>query len=356
VKLPTLQFVIKGDLQQRTGGYIYDAHIIRGLEKLGWAVSVHSTSSHSTKKVQTHTNLEIILDSIKDGQTVILDGLAMGQHPDELGRHCHRLKLISLLHHPLSEESGLSPSEKTRLLEVEMKALGTCTGVITTSQFTAKQLVDMNVAEKIVRTVIPGTDPVPCAKGPHNNTPPRLLCVASVIPRKGLDILVEALHQIQHLDWECICAGDLERSPHYASKILNSVSERHLNHRILFTGECSSSTIAKLYDLSSIFVLASRYEGYGMVLTEAVVRCLPVISTTGGAIPHTLNGTSAVLVPPGNANCLADAIKAALDSHSDNNHRSGKPKGAQSRFPTWDQTIQHFEEAIITLVPDICHP
>ena len=352
---PSLQFVVKGDLEQRTGGYIYDAHIIRGLENLGWTISVHSTSpdSANSKETDAHLGLEDILNSIEDGQTVILDGLAMGEHPDQLGPHSHRLKLISLMHHPLFEETGYSESEKARLLELEMKALTTCTGVITTSQFTAKQLRGLNVAKKIVKTVIPGTDQPPSTKGPQHNTPHRLLCVASIIPRKGLDVLVDALDKIQHLEWECICAGDLDRSPDYVSKLLNSVAEKHLSNRILFTGECSNSTIAKLYDLSTIFVLPSLYEGYGMALTEAAVRGLPVISTTGGAIPHTLKGTPAFLVPPGNSTCLADAIETALNNRPDSDLRLIKSQEAQSRFPTWKQTARHFEDAVTALVPDI---
>jgi glycosyltransferase involved in cell wall biosynthesis len=347
VKSSSLHFIIKDDLEQRTGGYIYDDHIIRGLRELGWVISVHSTSLSSSKiGTPPNNSLENILNSIEEGQTVILDGLVMGRNPRELSRHTHRLKLISLLHHPLFKESGLPQSEMVRLFEMEKKALTNCVGVITTSQFTANQLATMNIPTEIIRTVIPGTKPALPAKGPHKNAPPRLLCVASVIPRKGFHILIDALHKIRCLDWECICAGSLDRSPSYASEILETVAKHQLGHRILFTGECSSATIDKLYDFSSIFVLASLYEGYGMVLAEAATRSLPIISTTGGAIPYTMKGTPAILVPAGDSNSLADALRNTLNNLADESY------SVQNQFPNWEQATRNFEDAITSLVPD----
>ena len=347
----TLHFIIKGELDQKTGGYIYDARIIQELRLLGWNITVYSTANSSPgEEGRVAEDLESILSGIEDNEVVILDGLVMGQQPLVLGQHAHRLRMISLLHHPLSEESGLTELEKDRLFHSEKAAVASCIGVITTSDFTSQQLNNMGVLESIIKTVIPGTDRSPISMGPHKTFSPRFLCVASVIPRKGLDTLVESLSQIMHLDWECICAGSLDRNPGYASTILKMARDKELKGRILFTGECSQSTIDKFYHISSIFVLPSMYEGYGMVLTEAAIRGLPIISTTAGAIPNTLKGINAVLVPPGDTQSLAKAMEQALaDETPDSEGFTIRANQAQKHFPNWKSTTKHFEEAIKTL-------
>ena len=299
-------------------------------------------------------NLELILSGIIDGQIVILDGLIMGHHPHVLKRHSQRLTLISLLHHPLSEESGLGEAQKSHLFQSEMAALTACAGVITTSDFTSQQLRMMRVPKDKIKTVAPGTDPSQAAVGPHKHSPPRLLCVASIIPRKGLDTLVESLSLIRELDWECICAGSLSRNPSYACDIVRTVRNQNLNDRVLFTGECSSLTINKFYELSSIFVLPSRYEGYGMVLSEAASRGLPIVSTTGGAIPHTLKDIPARLVPPGDPHRFANALESALSEYKNQEGEAFSKRAVkvQNYFPNWETTATCFEDSVKILVSD----
>ena len=72
-----------------------------------------------------------------------------------------------------------------------------------------------------------------------------------------------------------------------------------MGERVEFVGECDEAALNALYDESSVFVLPSYFEGYGMVLTEALARGLPIVSTTAGAIPDTVPPEAGVLVAPG---------------------------------------------------------
>ena len=88
------------------------------------------------------------------------------------------------------------------------------------------------------------------------------------------------------------------------------------------------------------------YEGYGMVLTEAATRGLPIISTTAGAIPNTLKSINAVLVPPGDTQSLAKAMEQALAGESRNSEGfTIRANQAQKHFPDWKSTTKTFEEA-----------
>ena len=240
-------------------------------------------------------------------------------------------------------------------------------GVIVTSSFTAHGLGRFGVDAARVRVARPGTDPAPPAGGPAPGEPPQLLSVASVVPRKGHDVLVRALARLRDLPWRCVCAGSLERAPDHARGVRALAAERGLAARIRFAGECGRAALDRIYAGSSLFVLASHYEGYGMVLTEALARGLPVVSTTGGAIPHTLPPDAALLAPPGDDAALAAALGSLLDAEAPGAVQSGGAVGpgaarraglaAAARrhaaaLPDWDTAARTFEAQLLALAPE----
>ena len=301
------------------------------------------------------------LAAIPIGSRVMIDGLAMGALPEVVHEHRERLRILALLHHPLADETGLTADQQERLAVLEEATLAACRGVVVTSPFTASRLQAFGVARERVRAVCPGTDRVPPATGPGPKAPPRLLCVASVIPRKGQDILVGALARLRDLCWDCVCVGSLEAHPSFTEAVLRRVRDAGLRSRIDFVGECDARMLDEEYDRSSIFVLPSHYEGYGMALTEALARGLPVVSTSGGAIPQTLPDEAALLVPPGDEEALATALRALL-SEPCRSRENGDPSGSDNRarlaaaarrhaasLPDWDQAARAFAKATLEL-------
>src|SRR5690606_33092759 len=142
-------------------------------------------------------------------------------------------------------------ADGARLAGLEREALAACRGVIVTSGFTARRLEAYDVPAARVRAVLPGADPAPAAAGPAPGERPRLLCVGSVTPRKGHDVLVAALEQIADLPWSCACAGSLERAPDFAEGVLARVRGSGLANRIVFAGECQEEALGALYHAAS---------------------------------------------------------------------------------------------------------
>ncbi len=106
---PELHVVIPGALDQRTGGYLYDAHIVTGLRRLGWHVEVLSLEgSFPDGDAPARASLSAALESLRDGSTVVIDGLAMGGLPGPVRANGDRLRILSLVHHPLADETVLS--------------------------------------------------------------------------------------------------------------------------------------------------------------------------------------------------------------------------------------------------------
>ena len=355
MKPEELHLIIPGPIDQRTGGYLYDAHMATGLEQLGWTVVVHSLEGDFPYgDARAEASLAGVLAELPQGTRVLLDGLAMGGPPGPIVAHAPRLRVLGLVHHSLADETGLDTEHEDRLAAHEREALSVCMGVLCTSTFTATRMEDYGVPPARVRAVLPGTEPARPAQGPAAGEAPRLLCVGSVVPRKGQDVLVRALARLRHIRWSCVCAGSLDRAPAFASTVRALAADEELADRVAFTGECGQQALDDLYHSASLFVLPSHHEGYGMALTEALAHGLPIVSTTGGAVPQTVPAAAAILVTPGDEAALGDALGHLLAGPAGASRRDRMASAARVHalsLPTWDEAARAFARAILELSP-----
>ena len=342
--------VVPGPLDQRTGGYIYDACIVDGLRRMGWRVVVHELDGAFPEADETaHASLTRVLADLPDDTHVVVDGLAMGGLPQPLRAHGLRLRIVGLVHHPLADETGLDARQRHRLAASERDALSVCRGVLVTSSKTASRLAAYGVPAARVCTVPPGTEPVRRADGPGPGAPPQILCVGAVIPRKAQDVLVRALVRLSEQPWSCVCAGSVTRHLAYARAVQTQATEAGFTERVRFVGECAPDVLDQLYHSSSLFALPSYDEGYGMALTEALARGLPVVSTTGGAIPDTVPDGTGILVPPGDDQVLATVLDDLLTNASRCRSLASAARRYAATLPDWDQAAAAFAAALAAL-------
>lgn len=353
---PELHLVVPGPLDQLTGGYIYDAHMVDGLRALGWSVVVHNLEgAFPDGDAIAEASLSQTLSSIPARSRVLMDGLAMGALPDPVRANATRLRLLGLVHHPLADETGTPPAERERLEKLERAALDAVAGVIVNSAFTAARLAQWDVPRERTRVAPPGVAPAPRAAGPHAGDPPRLLCVGTLTPRKGQDVLMRALALLTDLSWDCSCVGGLTRAPEFMQEVRSLVKEGDLDERVRFVGESRGPALDEQYHRASIFVLPSHYEGYGMALAEALVRGLPVVGTTGGAVPYTVPRDAGLLVPPDDHEALAGALDSLLEEPLGSSRRDALSEAAWRyglTLPTWGRAAETFAAAILELTGD----
>ena len=342
---PELHFIVAGDPGQRTGGYLYDAHIVTQLRRLGWQLTVKGLAGHfPAVDAQARQAMEAALSTLAEDSLVVIDGLALGGLPEVVVPHARRLRLLALVHHPLADEGGLAPAQQLRVEALEREALSAMRGVITTSQFSAHRVARMGLADVRIEVVEPGVQARPLAAADHS--PARLLCVASLTPRKGHDLLVEALSLVAELDWQCDCIGSLTRDVEHAERVRGAIAHHGLGERIHLRGELDDAALHAAYTAADLFVLPSHYEGYGMVITEAVAAGLPVLCTTGGALRHTLPPEAGIAVPAGDVPALAAALRHLL-SHPEARFalRDGARR-ARPQLTDWVQAGRQFAAAL----------
>ncbi len=337
-----VHWLLPGDPATRTGGYLYDARIVEGLRTGGHAVAVHRLDdSFPMPTAAALDHAARTLAALPDAETVVIDGLAFGALPELAHIEARRLCLVALVHHPLAEESGLAPDVRSLLFASECRALAAARRVITTSRATASGLSAYGVAAPRIGVVEPGTDPAPLAAG-SGGASAALLCVGSVVPRKGHDVLVEALSGLADLPWHLVCAGSVDRAPGWTAVLRRRIAAAGLDGRVTLIGEVMGERLDALYHAADLFVLASHHEGYGMALAEALARGLPIVAAAAGAIPGTVPEPAGLLVPPGDAAALRAALRAVLTDRPLRQRLAAGACAARLALPRWPDAAARF--------------
>jgi glycosyltransferase involved in cell wall biosynthesis len=154
-----------------------------------------------------------------------------------------------------------------------------------------------------------------------------------VVPRKGYDVLVASLAKIKNLSWQLTIVGDTRRSPKTFQQLQDQIRQLGLTDRIGLLGAVTSEHLASLYSGSDLFVLPSRFEGYGMVYAEAIAHGLPVVGTKVGAIPEAVPGGAGELVPPDNVEALATTLRQLIENPAQRERLAAAARAAV--FPSW---------------------
>jgi glycosyltransferase involved in cell wall biosynthesis len=349
-------FVVPGDLATPTGGYVYDRRIIAELRALSWRVQVVDIGAGFPRPTAgAREAARRRLAELASERPIVIDGLAFGVLATEAQELAlaPRCRLVALVHHPLALETGLSAGESAVLRDGECAALACARHVITTSPSTAHLLVaDYAVTPQRLSIVRPGTDRMaaqPRAPGPVVD----LLAVGSVVPRKGYDILVAALAKIPDLAWRLVIAGDRERSSETARRLDAEIARLGLAGRVTFAGAVAPQRLTQLYVAADLFVLPSRFEGYGMAYAEAIAHGVPVVGTWAGAIPDTVPAGAGVLVPPDDVDALAAVLRALIANPSQRKRLAAGARAAATTFPSWQESARLFARVLEQVGP---HP
>jgi glycosyltransferase involved in cell wall biosynthesis len=344
-------FAVPGDLDTPTGGYAYDKRMIAELRELGWRPEVLNLGEGFPRpSALIRAAAQARLADVPKGRPIVIDGLAFGVMPDAAEALSTTHPVIALVHHPLALETGVTEDEAAALRESERGALSFTRAVIVNSPATARALNDYGVPAERITIAPPGTDRAPHMRPNTTSTLVSLLAVGSVVPRKGYDLLIEALAGLIDLPWHLTIVGDCGRDTATAARLRAEIERRRLTPRVTIAGAVAPERLSEFYATSDLFVLPSRYEGFGMAYAEAIAHGLPVIGTTAGAIPETVPPTAGVLVPPDDAAALAAALRRLIESPTERAQLGEGARLAAKYLPTWQDSAKVFSQAIERVV------
>ncbi len=224
--------------------------------------------------------------------------------------------------------------------------------MIVTSEATALVLPRFGVERGRIAVVEPGTDrPAPPAASVGAASRPRgatirLLCVATLVPRKGHALLFEALAAQAATDWRLDCIGSATRDAAQARALAAQLRSLGLDSRVRLRGELGDDELEAAYADADLFVLPTLHEGYGMAAAEALVRGVPVLATRTGAIDAMIGEDAGLLVPPGDVPALAAALAALLGDAALRARCAAAARRRGALLPSWSESGARFAAAL----------
>lgn len=279
------------------------------------------------------------------------------------------LPFVATLHHPITvdrdldlahaREHGASRWRRFTLrrwygfLGMQMRVARQLPNIITVSESSRHDIVEqMKVPEASLSVVPVGVDterfrPLPDIE----RVPGRIIVTTSSdVPLKGLIPLLEAVAKVrtENQDAHLIVIGTPRRGSHVPA----TIERLGIAGAVTFVSGVDDERFIELYAQASVAVVPSLYEGFSLPAIEAMACGVPLIATTGGALPEVAgpNGEAALLVPPGDPSALAHAIGTAL-ADSELRERIGAAGRARvlNRY-TWrktaELTVEQYRRAI----------
>ncbi|HEX4539811.1 MAG TPA: glycosyltransferase family 4 protein [Acidimicrobiales bacterium] len=235
--------------------------------------------------------------------------------------------IVATVHHPITVDRDLelahAHSLRRRLIlrrwygfvGMQLEVTRQLPRVVTVSASSKSDIVEHMGAEPSRVSVVPvGVDdelfrPLPGVA----RVPGRLMTTASAdVPLKGLVPLLEALAKVRtERSADLVVIGE----PRSASRVGATIKRLGLEDAVRFVSKVSDERLVQLYAEAEVAVVPSLYEGFSLPAIEAMACGVPVVATTGGALPEVVgaDGVTGLLVPPGDPGALAMAIGTALD-------------------------------------------
>jgi glycosyltransferase involved in cell wall biosynthesis len=353
-------FIVPGPLNRRSGGSIYNLHLARHFEQHGFQVDLVSVPDLPyVPALATGILLSawLLLRTLLFKPDVIIED--SWAHPALVlfNLLTAKSRLVLIAHTIRSRDPN---SVQLIASKLEATALASARLVIAVSRFVKQEIEGLTGSGVRIVVARPGTVTTITDLAPNRKSsrvgrtandaanPLRLLFAGSSVEQKGLQNLIEALALLGDLSLVLDVAGRRDIEPRFNRRLVRLIDELSLWQRVTFHGLLDSQELARLYDSADIFVFPSHYEGYGMVLAEAMRAGLPIVAANIGPVAEIVtNNENALVVPARDSKALAGAIRKLAEDSEMRERFASRSSDLAEHLPSWRDTCELIREAIL---------
>jgi glycosyltransferase involved in cell wall biosynthesis len=223
--------------------------------------------------------------------------------------------------------------------------LGMAHTVWVNSRSTGLEVEKLGIQPGRIVIITPGFDRpgTPLPDRSERSGPVRLLSVGSFIPVKAHDVLVKACSKLPPGSFTLDLVGGTNSKEDCSGHISELIRTHQLEDSIRILGEFTADELGLAYRNADILVHPSRWESFGITLIEAMSLGLPVVASDVAAIPELIHdGKNGLLVPPGDVDRLASAIRSLIDRKDIRLEMGARSQELASKLNDWDETGKAF--------------
>ena len=341
-------FVTVGDTGRLTGGYLYNARVLAGLRREEIEVEELVASGASPAEQEEATSRLGSLVDPRRFDVIVVDALARIVCAPHLDRWREVCPVVAMVHElPSIALPGPTIARSNREPE---KPLLRAERLIAVSDHGSSILQKRGVPAERIHVVPPGFDRLSSANADaepaaSDGASVRALCVAQWIPRKGILDLVRAWTARERTGAMLELIGEADADPAYAASVRAAIEDAP-GASITVSGPVDDAALEAAYAVADLFVLPSRYEGYGIAYAEALAHGLPVIACDVGPIPGLAGAEAATLVPAGDIHALSGALDLLLENTALRSQMSAAARRRADHLPRWEDTVAAFRRVL----------
>jgi glycosyltransferase involved in cell wall biosynthesis len=331
-----------------TGGYLYNTRVLAGLRERGIEVEEFVASGASpTEQEATAPRLGSLFDP-RHFDVIVVDALARIVCAPHLDRWREVRPVVAMVHE-LPSAAAADPETATRAQKFEEPLLR-ADFLIAVSDHGSSVLQKRGVPVGRIRVVPPGFDRLASANvgaepAVRDDTLVRALCVAQWIARKGVLELVRAWTVRERPGAMLKLVGETDADHAYAASVRAAIANAP-EASITVRGPVDDAALGAAYAAADLFVLPSRYEGYGIVYAEALAYGLPIIACDVGPVPGLVGAEAATLVPAGDIGTLSEALDLLLGDPALRSRMSTAACRRVDHLPRWEDTVAAFQRVL----------
>ncbi|WP_080505268.1 glycosyltransferase family 4 protein [Halorubrum aethiopicum] len=356
---PHVGIVVYGDLDARSGGFLYDRRLADHLAARGWTVEVVSLPERSYRRslltnlapglVDRLERFDVVVEDAYCGPSLFLANRRVGT------------PVVALVHYLRSAVVGEAVGDRA-VRAIERDYLRTADAYVFNSRPTREAVAELcGVDDTGEQPPFPGIvappagdrlGTAPALSGDRLTRDPfRVVAVGNVTPRKGITTLIRGLSLLDDgIDWRLRVVGDVGVAPEHVASLRALADRRGVADRVAFAGRVDDDALREELRSAHLLAVPSRYEPFGIVYLEGMAFGLPAIASANGGASDFVGDHNGALVPPDDAEAVADAV-GPLARDRDRLRRLSE--GARETFrehPTWEETcgrVRRFLRGIV---------